>query len=717
MSARSDIAPEWFVAGPRVGAASPLAGAAPDGAPARPNVGSRWVPWIFAAKTTASGLIALLVAFAFNLDQPKWALLTVFIVAQPQSGPVLAKSFYRVIGTAVGAASALILVSLFAQERVLFLGTLAVWIGVCTYASKHARNFAAYGFVLAGYTVAIVGIPGALDPGNAFFIAVARITEISLGIVTTAAISHLILPVSVAGSLRRAVASGHVEICSYAVALLGGREASSLRGRLLRQAIAIETLRASAVFEDREIQQRSDILRHLDVAMLRVVDVGHLLGRSLEWPCCRGSIIGLRLDKAIAEAEGAIVLWRAGQIDPVGLKRSFARASVHLPLARDLYRDRSAADEDVMQGAAAIGRLYEFFAAFVAFAEAYEAFLSSRPQPLGSARVSVSSDRIDAVWAGIRASAALLLASTFWILTAWPSGVAAAILASVMTARLATMDRPLMAATGGTLVIALATVPSFILVEILLPDASGFAMFALAVAPMLFFFARLMAHPKTAGIGFIAALYFANVGGFQDHMTYDPMGFLNTSIALTLAAAIAARLFAIVSPDTPQAARHRFLRTARKAFERIAQRRPYINLVEFEIATAESLDQLCRALRPDRAQDLSTAEAGIALMGAGRELIRVRDGGRSTSAATEVERDVVQFLASSQRRHLERARDAAYGASAMCLAELRKDALGVTGARAAAREMVAFTAIRDELERGAEIVLDKREKGVPAHAA
>ena len=28
---------------------------------------------IFAAKTTASGLIALLVASTFNLDQPQWA--------------------------------------------------------------------------------------------------------------------------------------------------------------------------------------------------------------------------------------------------------------------------------------------------------------------------------------------------------------------------------------------------------------------------------------------------------------------------------------------------------------------------------------------------------------------------------------------------------------------------------------------------------------------
>jgi uncharacterized membrane protein YccC len=91
------------------------------------------MPWIFAGKTTLSALLALLVAFTFNLDQPKWALLTVFIVAQPQSGLVLAKSFYRVIGTLIGATVALSLVSLFAQERVLFLGTLALWIGLCTF--------------------------------------------------------------------------------------------------------------------------------------------------------------------------------------------------------------------------------------------------------------------------------------------------------------------------------------------------------------------------------------------------------------------------------------------------------------------------------------------------------------------------------------------------------------------------------------------------------
>jgi hypothetical protein len=68
-----------------------------------------WMRWIFAAKTTAAALIALLIAFTFNLDSPQWTLLTVFIVAQPRSdGGILAKSFYRIIGTFTGAAVALV---------------------------------------------------------------------------------------------------------------------------------------------------------------------------------------------------------------------------------------------------------------------------------------------------------------------------------------------------------------------------------------------------------------------------------------------------------------------------------------------------------------------------------------------------------------------------------------------------------------------------------
>jgi uncharacterized membrane protein YccC len=659
-------------------------------------------------------LLALLVAFALNLDQPKWALLTVFIVAQPQSGLVLAKSFYRIIGTLVGATVALLLVSLFAQERVLFLGTLAVWIGLCTFASKHAKNFAAYGFVLSGYTVAIVGIAGALDPANAFFIAVARVTEISLGIMTTAVISHLVLPLSLADSLRHAVTTARTELANYAAALVGGRGTALQQDRMLGQVIAIENLRASAIFEDHDIAERSDTLRSLEMAMLGVIDIVQLLGRSLERLRRTGNVIGPSLDHPLATTETALELWCDGKVDAAGLCRRFAQARAELPLAREFYSDSVMPDEEIVWRAAVIGRLREFLTAFSAFANSYEAFPSGNPRSARTLRFAVSNDLTGAVWAGLRAAAALVFVSAFWILADWPSGATAAITATIVTARLATMEHALLAAIGGTFIIAGATIPSFILIEALLPDASGFEMFALAVAPMLFGCAYLMASEKTAGIGFLAGLYFAYAGGFQDRMAYDPVAFLNTSIALVFALATAAVLFAIVAPDTPEAARSRFVRIARKAFERIARQR--ISLTEFETAITEALHDLRRGLRGNRREDVTTLEAGVALLGTGRELIRVRDR-RPTHAKIRVEEEVIDLVAGREGLAFERARRAAEDASIETLAELRKDRLGAADARAAAREMVAFAAIRDELKRSGELLLDPRQKRAIAHVA
>ena len=278
--------------------------------------GSNSIPWIFAAKTTASGLIALLVAFNFNLDEPYWALLTVFIVSQPlQSGQVLAKSLYRIIGTVIGAAVALLFVGLFAQERVLFLGALALWIGFCAFGSQYARNFAAYSFVLSGYTAAIVGIPGALEAGTAFYLATGRVTEISLGIIVAATISQVVLPNSLVPSLWQTVAEARAELADYAVVLFGAGGTAQLRAKLLGRAIEIENLRASAIFEDREVRARSNSLRLLDLALINAVGPAQLLQRALDALSGIGALAKAGLDDAIAEATTAIKAWRVARID------------------------------------------------------------------------------------------------------------------------------------------------------------------------------------------------------------------------------------------------------------------------------------------------------------------------------------------------------------------------------------------------------------------
>lgn len=695
----------------------PKPAVAAKSAAAKPVIDPRWIPSIFAAKTTAAALLALLVAFTFNLDQPKWAMMTAFVVAQPQSGLVFAKSVYRLAGTVVGAAGALLLISLFAQERVLFLGTLALWIAVCAFGSKYARNFASYGFALSGYTVAIIGIPGALDVANAFFTAVARVTEISIGIIATATISRLVLPVSLADSLRRAVATGRSELAAYTIALLRGGDAAAIRAKLVGQAIVIENLRASAVFEDRDIRDRSDALRRLDIAALDVMDIAQVLGRSLDSLRRTDAAFLSSLEQPVTKAATAIELWRSDMLDADELRGHLVHASAKLPLARGFRRDPPIPDEDMIWRSVTLGRLRELFVAIAAFAEAYEAFRSPDPPSARRVRIPRSTDRIDAIWAGLRAATALLLVGTFWILTAWPHGTTAVILTTVLTTRLATREHAASAATTGTYAFCLTTIPAFIIAEMLLPQVSGYAMFALVVSPMLLFCAYLIANKRTAGLGFYAAIFFGSAAGFQNRMAFDPVVFLNTVIAMILAIATTAILLSVIAPDTPIAARRRFVRAARSAFERISRRTPLIGATEFQVFMTSALDQFRRRLNQDRPEDVAAVEAGIALRGAGRELIRLRDLGRSTPARTAVDAAVSRFVAGKDRRMLADARHAAQDASLLCLAELRSDVLDIGNARAAAREMVAFAAMGNELERCGELLLAEKGRGAPAHVA
>src|ERR1700730_15719892 len=107
---------------------------------------------IFALKTFAAGLLALYVAFWLGLDEPRWALLTVYVVSKHESCLVQAKSFYRTLGTAAGLLFSTFLVFVFAQYGDLFVPSVALWIGICNFAARAARNFMSYGFFLAGYT-------------------------------------------------------------------------------------------------------------------------------------------------------------------------------------------------------------------------------------------------------------------------------------------------------------------------------------------------------------------------------------------------------------------------------------------------------------------------------------------------------------------------------------------------------------------------------------
>jgi uncharacterized membrane protein YccC len=162
---------------------------------ASPRVGGAWtdtltaagLPLLYAVRLWASVCLALFLAFWLELDNPFWAGTSAAVVCQPQLGASLRKGWFRMIGTVLGATIIVVLTACFPQDRIAFLGLLALWVGVCAFAATGFRNFASYAASLAGYTAAIIaaenlGATGGASP-DIFMLAVTRASEICVGIV------------------------------------------------------------------------------------------------------------------------------------------------------------------------------------------------------------------------------------------------------------------------------------------------------------------------------------------------------------------------------------------------------------------------------------------------------------------------------------------------------------------------------------------------------
>src|SRR5580693_10460881 len=183
-------------------------------------------PLLFAIRLWASVCLALLVAFWLELDSPYWAGGTAAIVCQPQLGASLRKGWFRMIGTIVGAVVIVVLTACFPQDRVGYLGSLALFCGVCAFAATVLRNFASYAAALAGTTAAIIAAGNLGATGGAssdvFLVAINRASEICIGIVCAGAV----LAGTDLGGARRRLAAAFADL----TAEIAGRFTRTLAG-------------------------------------------------------------------------------------------------------------------------------------------------------------------------------------------------------------------------------------------------------------------------------------------------------------------------------------------------------------------------------------------------------------------------------------------------------------------------------------------------------
>ena len=205
-------------------------------------------PLLFAFRLWASVCLALYIAFWLELDNPFWAGTSAAIVCQPQLGASLRKGWFRMIGTLIGATMIVVLTGFFPQDRIAFLGLLALWGALCAFGATVFRNFASYSAALAGYTALIIaaetlGATGG-PSSEVFMVAVTRASEICIGI----ACAGIVLAGTDLGGARHRLAS---TLADLAAEIAGGftnmlaktgsqlRDMQPQRRELVRKIIAL----------------------------------------------------------------------------------------------------------------------------------------------------------------------------------------------------------------------------------------------------------------------------------------------------------------------------------------------------------------------------------------------------------------------------------------------------------------------------------------------
>ncbi|WP_460356105.1 MULTISPECIES: FUSC family protein [unclassified Pseudomonas] len=519
------------------------------------------VTWVYIFKVLLAAFLTLWLAMRLELPQPRTAMITVFIVMQPQSGHVFAKSFYRFLGTLAGSAMMVTLIALFAQNTELFLGSLAIWVGICSAGAARCRNFRAYGFVLAGYTAAMVGLPALAHPDGAFMAAVWRVLEISLGILCSTVVSAAILPQTASAAMRNALYQRFGVFALFVTDGLRGRskaesfEASNVR--FIAEAVGLEGLRSVTVFEDPHMRRRNGRLSRLNSEFMGITTRFNALHQLLE---------RLRVN----DEEHVVAAIRPGLQDLAEVLDGFSGRALTSPDAarlatalatykeglptrvrtlRGIFQETGPSEAEQLDFHTAYELLYRFVDDLHSYAQTHASLADHRHErERWDEPFTPQTNWWAAAASGIRASFILIVLGSYWVATAWPSGATMTLIAAATVGLSAATPNPKRMAFQMACGTFLGAVIGFVEMFFIFPWIDGFPLLCVMLAPVIVLGSFLASRPKYAGVG-LGLLIFFSTGSVPDNLTiYNPYTFINDYIAMVMGMLVCAAAGAIILP-------------------------------------------------------------------------------------------------------------------------------------------------------------------------
>jgi uncharacterized membrane protein YccC len=505
--------------------------------------------WAFAIRIWLAMTLALYAAFWLQLSSASSAAVCVAILAQPKRGQALSKAFYRFLGTLAGAAVAIVLMSLFAQDRVLLLVGFATWLSLCVFTAHFLQDTRAYGAMLSGYTVAIIAIAHIDAPQSTFDAAVDRVAAITLGIVAITLINDALGAPSIWRAVRDSLGDAIAETKAFArETLTRGDPGSERTAALIRKVAALRGDSSAIAGElddgpDRAAGARSAIAalyvmaataRHLRAAIDRLPNPSPEVAEARR----------LCLSLTEAEADPTAAMVRLSDLVAAALREGRAPLDAILALQRALD-----------------------FARAALFAHDGHRTLAQGGRPSRDVPLPTHRDLPEALRGAMRVAIAFALSALFLIAAGWPATSFALVQVAATCALSSITPDPRVFAKGVLIGMPLAALSAGIVLFGMLAGVQGFPLLVIAMAPVVFVACFLSLNPPTFGIGFILLVFFPVLLSPANPQSYDPQGFLSNAFLVVVAALILFLTVRLVLPISN--ARHRAfaLDSARRALE------------------------------------------------------------------------------------------------------------------------------------------------------
>lgn len=497
---------------------------------------------IFALKTFAASMLALVIALAMDLPRPYWAMATVYITSQPLAGATSSKAFFRVMGTLVGATMTVALVPNLINAPELLCLAIALWVGLCLYLSLLDGTPRSYVFMLAGYTVALIGFPSVSEPGAIFDTAVARLEEISLGIICASLVSTIVFPRSVAPAVAGRVDSWLLDARRLSqVVLLREGTNETRRGKRLKLAtdiVEIDTLSTHLAYDRLTDRNAVTGLGEIRLRMLMLLPVI----ASLEDRLAALGKEALRRQPELKRLLEDLAQWIVSDVSA----RQPAERIRAMIAERQAVLDDSASWERIITTSLLL-RLRDLVDLSFDCRALTEAIAENRSvssldlafhSEAGAAPVR-HRDRGLALWSAAGAAIAILICCAFWIGTGWPDGATAPMITAIACSFFAAQDEPARFIRSFGLWSLVAIVVVAIYLFALVPAISHIEVLVLALAPTFLLYGFLIARPATAGTGMALAANTATLLALQSTYSAEFASYANSAVAFFVGVVVA----------------------------------------------------------------------------------------------------------------------------------------------------------------------------------